>query len=76
MSLYFLGGGPIQYFGLDPIDPRSSLGLQPQILHLFVVHALLQEDTALPATVLVETFIMVACLEIMTDTRQGMESWA
>ena len=25
MSLYFLGGVPIQYFGLDPIDPRSSL---------------------------------------------------
>ena len=24
MSLYFLGGIPIQYFGLDPIDPRSS----------------------------------------------------
>ena len=24
MSLYFLGGVPIQYFGLDPIDPRSS----------------------------------------------------
>ena len=24
VSLYFLGGGPIQYFGLDPIDPRSS----------------------------------------------------
>ena len=25
MSLYFLGGVPIQYFRLDPIDPRSSL---------------------------------------------------
>ena len=24
VSLYFLGGDPIQYFGLDPIDPRSS----------------------------------------------------
>ena len=24
VSLYFLGGVPIQYFGLDPIDPRSS----------------------------------------------------
>ena len=24
LSLYFLGGVPIQYFGLDPIDPRSS----------------------------------------------------
>ena len=23
-SIYFLGGDPIQYFGLDPIDPRSS----------------------------------------------------
>ena len=27
-SLYFLGGVPIQYFGLDPIDPRSSLDLK------------------------------------------------
>ena len=27
MSLYFLGGVPIQYFGLDPIDPRSSFYL-------------------------------------------------
>ena len=26
-SLFFLGGGPIQYFGLDPIDPRSSQSL-------------------------------------------------
>ena len=25
VSLYFLGGVPIQYFGIDPIDPRSSL---------------------------------------------------
>ena len=25
MSLYSLGGDPIQYFGLDPINPRSSL---------------------------------------------------
>ena len=25
MSLFFSGGVPIQYFGLDPIDPRSSL---------------------------------------------------
>ena len=24
VSLYFLGGVPFQYFGLDPIDPRSS----------------------------------------------------
>ena len=24
MSLYFLGGVPIQSFGLDPINPRSS----------------------------------------------------
>ena len=24
ISLYFLGSVPIQYFGLDPIDPRSS----------------------------------------------------
>ena len=24
MSLYFLGGVPIQYFKLDPIDPWSS----------------------------------------------------
>ena len=24
MSLYFLGAVPIQYFGLDPIDPQSS----------------------------------------------------
>ena len=27
VSLHFLGCGPIQYFGLDPIDPRSSLTL-------------------------------------------------
>ena len=27
VSLYFLGGVPIQYFGLDPIDPRSSCSL-------------------------------------------------
>ena len=25
VSLYFLSGGQIQYFGLNPIDPRSSL---------------------------------------------------
>ena len=25
VSLYILGGGPIQCFGLDPIDPWSSL---------------------------------------------------
>ena len=24
VSLNFLGGVPIQYFGLDPIDPQSS----------------------------------------------------
>ena len=24
MSLYFLGGDPIPYIGLVPIDPRSS----------------------------------------------------
>ena len=24
VSLYFLGCVPIQYFGLDPIDPQSS----------------------------------------------------
>ena len=24
VSLYFLGGDPIPYFGLVPIDPRSS----------------------------------------------------
>ena len=24
VSLYFLGGVPIQYFGLDPINPQSS----------------------------------------------------
>ncbi len=28
ISLYFLGGDPIQYFGLDPIDPRSSFPLK------------------------------------------------
>ena len=27
VTLYFLGGVPIQYFGLDPIDSRSSLNL-------------------------------------------------
>ena len=27
VCLYFLGGVPIQYFGLDPIDSRSSLNL-------------------------------------------------
>merc|ERR1719215_2211362 len=27
VSLYFLGGDPIPYFGLVPIDPRSSLTL-------------------------------------------------
>ena len=25
VSSYFLGGCPIKYFGLDPIDPRSSV---------------------------------------------------
>ena len=28
MSLFFSGGVPIQYFGLDPIDPRSSWSLK------------------------------------------------
>ena len=28
VSLYFSGGVPIQYFGLDPIDPRSSWSLK------------------------------------------------
>ena len=28
VSLYFLGVGPIQYFGLDPIDRRSSFHLK------------------------------------------------
>ena len=32
VSLYFLGGDPIQYFGLDPIDPRSSSSLVFKIL--------------------------------------------
>ena len=27
VSLYFLGGDPIPYFGLVPIDPRSSFEL-------------------------------------------------
>ena len=29
VSSYFLGGVPIQYFGLDPIDPRSSRLVTP-----------------------------------------------
>ena len=31
VSLYFLGGVPIQYYGLDPIDPRSSFDLMTTI---------------------------------------------
>ena len=27
VSLYFLGGDPIPYIGLVPIDPRSSLSV-------------------------------------------------
>ena len=34
VSLNFLGGVPIQYFGIDPIDPRSSLILFSQDISL------------------------------------------
>ena len=30
VSLYFLGGDPISYFGLVPIDPQSSCQAQVQ----------------------------------------------
>ena len=32
VSLYFLGGVPIQYFRLDPIDPQSSFFLTQKLL--------------------------------------------
>ena len=39
VSLYFLGGGPIQYFGLDPIDPGLvSVTMFELILEDALVH--------------------------------------